>query len=237
MLGLPRQVRAVLFDMDGVLTSTAVLHRTAWKDAFDRFLRTGTGARFAPFTEDDYLRYVDGRPRTDGVRTFLAARNIDAPEDLVEDLSTFKNDLVLARMADGGVQPYPGSVAYLSAARDAGLPIGVVTSSENCQDVLDAAGLTRFVQARVDGLDIAHLGLRGKPAPDAFVAAAQKFGVRPSDAAVFEDALSGVEAGVAGEFGFVVGVDRIGGGQAGAMHAAGADVVVSDLAELLADDS
>jgi beta-phosphoglucomutase family hydrolase len=234
MLGLPDSIRVLLFDLDGVLTSTAVLHRRAWKQAFDTFLRARDPAGFVPFTEDDYLEYVDGRPRSDGVRTFLRARGIEADEQTVEGIGTGKNDEFLACLARGEVESYPGSVRYLEAAEQAGLKIGVVTSSKNGEVVLDAANLTRFVAARVDGRDIVAAGLRGKPAPDGFLAGAKAFGAQPVEAAVFEDAIAGVEAGRAGDFGFVVGVDRVGGDQAAAMRAAGADVVVTDLAELLA---
>jgi beta-phosphoglucomutase family hydrolase len=233
MLGLPDSIRVLLFDLDGVLTSTAVLHRRAWKTAFDTFLQARDPDGFVPFSEDDYLNYVDGRPRIDGVRTFLRARGIDVDEATVEAIGTGKNNEFLACLARGEVEPYPGSVRYLEAAERAGLSIGVVTSSKNGEAVLDAADLTRFVAARVDGRDIAAAGLRGKPAPDGFLAGAKAFGAPPIQAAVFEDAIAGVEAGRAGDFGYVVGVDRVGGEQATAMRTAGADVVVTDLAELL----
>lgn len=234
MLGLPDSVRVALFDLDGVLTSTAILHRKAWKQAFDAFLAERDPEGYEPFTDEDYLHYVDGRPRVDGVRTFLASRHIDADEDIVEAIGTSKNDMFRAAVARGEVEPYPGSVRYLEAAEKAGLQIGVVTSSKNGREVLDAADLSHFVQARVDGVEIARAGLRGKPAPDSFLAAAKEFGVDPQYAAVYEDAISGLEAGRAGGFGYVVGVDRVGTpDHAEAMRSAGADVVVSDLAELL----
>jgi beta-phosphoglucomutase family hydrolase len=223
-----------LFDMDGVLTSTAVLHRKAWKLAFDGFLHDRDGDGFVPFTENDYLQYVDGRPRADGVRCFLTSRQIEITDDLVADIGTYKNNLILASMERGEVEPYPGSVRYLTAVREAGLRVGVVTSSENGDAVLHAAGLAGFVEARVDGSDITRLALCGKPAPDTFLVAAQAFDVEPRNAAVFEDALSGVQAGNAGGFGYVVGIDRVGGGEhVAAMRAAGADIIVNDLAELL----
>ena len=234
VLGLPPSITVALFDMDGVLTSTAVLHRRAWKQTFDGYLRTRDGNGFVPFTEHDYLRYVDGRPRGDGVRAFLGSRQIEATDDLVEDIGTRKNQVILESLQRGEIEPYPGSVRYLAAARDAGLRVGVVTSSENGSAMLDAADLSRFVQARIDGVDILRLGLRGKPAPDSFVAGAKAFGADPRDAAVFEDALSGVQAASTGGFGYVVGVDRVGGGNhAAALRGAGADVVVTDLSELL----
>lgn len=241
-MGLPDHVTTCLFDLDGVLTSTAELHRAAWKETFDEFLRARDGEGFQAFTDGDYNTYVDGRPRYDGVRTFLRSRHIDLPEGRPDDPSTAntvhgvgnrKNDLINKVIREGGVRPYPGSVRYLEAAQAAGLTIGVVTSSANGATVLDAAGLTKFVQARIDGLVIAERGLAGKPAPDSFIAGAEALGVAPAESAVFEDALSGVQAGRAGKFGYVVGVDRV--GQAAALREQGADVVVTDLAELLED--
>ncbi len=242
VIGLPEGIAACLFDLDGVLTGTAELHREAWKQTFDAFLREREGEGFAEFTDADYARYVDGMPRHDGVRTFLAARGIELPEGTPEDppeaatvhgLGNRKNALVLQLIAGRGVRPYPGSVRYLEAVRDAGLAIGVVTSSANGEAVLASAGLSPFMQARVDGVTIVTEGLRGKPAPDSFLAGARELGVAPAHTAVFEDALSGVAAARAGGFGFVVGVDRA--NQADALREAGADVVVSDLAELLED--
>ncbi|AIJ22652.1 HAD family hydrolase [Amycolatopsis methanolica] len=244
MIGLPDGITACLFDLDGVLTGTAALHREAWKQTFDAFLRERDGSGFHPFTDADYARYVDGRPRLDGVRTFLASRGIELPEGGPDDevtehtvhgLGNRKNDLVLRIIAERGPNPYPGSRRYLEAARDAGLAIAVVTSSANAQAVLDAAEFTPFVQARIDGLVITRDGLRGKPAPDSFLAGTKALGVEPARAAVFEDALAGVAAGRAGNFGFVVGVNRA--NQAEALREHGADVVVDDLAELLGDDA
>ncbi len=242
MIGLPDHVTACLFDLDGVLTGTAELHRAAWKETFDDLLRARDGAAFQPFTEEDYLNYVDGRPRYDGVREFLRSRDIALPEgspddppsaDSVHGVGNRKNARVQQIIAERGVAPFPGSVRYLEAARQAGIRIAVVTSSANGAAVLDAAGLTGFVEARIDGVVIAERKLHGKPAPDSFLAGAEALGVAPAAAAVFEDALSGVQAGKAGGFGHVVGVDRT--GQADALRAHGADVVVSDLAELLED--
>ena len=238
--GLPPRIRACLFDLDGVLTSTAVLHQEAWKHTFDDFLRRRDGENFSPFTLADYNSYVDGRPRADGVREFLRSRGITLPEGTPDDppgdetvnaVGNRKNELLLRVIDERGVEPYPGSVRYLEAVRDAGLAIGVVTSSANGEAVLKVTGLDRFVQARIDGVVIADRHLRGKPAPDSFLAGAQALGVEPEAAAVFEDALSGVEAGRAGHFGFVVGVDRV--KQAEALRSRGADVVVEDLCELL----
>lgn len=239
MVGLPGTIKACLFDLDGVLTSTAALHRQAWKETFDEFLRARDGENFVPFTERDYTAYVDGRPRFDGVREFLASRGIELPEGAEDDVGTasvhgvgnLKNERVLRIIADQGVTAFPGSVRYLDAVAAAGLAIGVVTSSANAEQVLEAAGLNGYVQARVDGVVIARDGLRGKPAPDSFLAAAEALGVAPAAAAVFEDALAGVQAAKAGGFGYVVGVDRA--DQAADLLAHGADIVVDDLAELL----
>ncbi|MDT8914896.1 beta-phosphoglucomutase family hydrolase [Amycolatopsis sp. PS_44_ISF1] len=242
MIGLPDTITACLFDLDGVLTGTAVLHREAWKRTFDDFLRARDGDGFQEFTDEDYASYVDGRPRADGVREFLRSRGIELPEGRPDDavdeptvngLGNRKNELVLKIIEERGVNPYPGSVRYLEKAREAGLKIAVVTSSANGAKVLDAAGLTKFVEARVDGLVIRRDGLKGKPAPDSFLAGAKALGVEPKQAAVFEDAQSGVQAGKAGGFGFVVGVNRV--DQAAQLRAHGADVVVDDLAELLGD--
>ena len=226
MLGLPDGITACLFDLDGVLTKTAVVHERAWKTMFDEFL----GDR-GTFEESDYTDYVDGKPREDGIRDFLASRDIAIGEDEVRSLSERKNDLVLKLIAEDGVEAYPGSVEYLKAARDAGLRRAVVSSSHNCEDVLRVAGLTDLLEARVDGIVIDALGLRGKPAPDAFLEGARRLGVRPDQAAVFEDALAGVESGHDGKFGHVVGVNR--GDHREILLRHGADVVVDDLAELL----
>jgi len=240
-VGLPAGITAVLFDLDGVLTSTAAVHQRAWKRTFDDLLRERDGDGFSPFTESDYLRFVDGRPRYEGVREFLESRKIDLPKGDPDDdpghgsvhaVGNLKNRLLESIIDRDGVTPYPGSVRYLEAVRAAGLPIGVVTASANGELVLEKAGLTPFVDIRIDGLVLTRDGLRGKPAPDSFLAGAKALGVEPGAAAVFEDALAGVEAGRAGEFGHVVGVNR--GNQADALVEHGADVVVADLADLLA---
>ncbi|GAB2958757.1 beta-phosphoglucomutase family hydrolase [Amycolatopsis acidiphila] len=242
MIGLPEGISACLFDLDGVLTGTAALHREAWKQTFDAFLRERDGAGFRPFTDADYAQHVDGRPRADGVRAFLASRSITLPEGdpndppntpTVNGLGNRKNELVLRIIDERGVDPYPGSVRYLEEAQKAGLAIAVVTSSANGAAVLEAAKLSRFVKALVDGLVLKRDHLRGKPAPDSFLAGAKALGVDPSRAAVFEDALAGVQAGRAGNFGYVVGVNRA--NQADELRAHGADVVVDDLADLLGD--
>jgi beta-phosphoglucomutase family hydrolase len=243
-VGLPPGVTACLFDLDGVLTDTASVHATAWKSMFDAYLQDRAkegGEAFVPFDgKSDYEKYVDGRPRYEGVRAFLESRGIelaagtpdDAPDaQTVDGLGNRKNELVLRLIAEQGVHAYEGSVRYLQAARDAGLRRAVVSSSTNCKDVLEAAGIDDLLEARVDGIVAAHEHLAGKPAPDTFLAGADRLGVQPREAAVFEDALAGVEAGKAGDFGFVVGVDRV--GQADALREHGATVVVTDLAELL----
>jgi beta-phosphoglucomutase family hydrolase len=246
VLGLPEGIHACLFDLDGVLTDTAKVHAAAWKQMFDAYLQDrakGAGQPFAPFdAKQDYDEYVDGKPRYDGVRSFLAARGIELPDGSPDDppesetiagLGNRKNEIVLRMIREDGVDPYPGSVRYLQAAVEAGLRRAVVSSSTNCQDVLEAAGIEHYLEARIDGAVAEREGLKGKPAPDTYLAGARALGVEPRQAAVFEDALAGVEAGRAGSFGFVVGVDRV--GQADALRAHGADTVVSDLADLLDD--
>jgi beta-phosphoglucomutase family hydrolase len=231
VLGLPDSVTACLFDLDGVLTQTAKVHAAAWKQMFDEYLR----ARPEPFVPFDAIRdydeYVDGRPRSDGVRSFLTSRGIELSDDEITALGSRKNEIVLRMIHEQGVQPYEGSVRYVEAARAAGLRRAVVSSSTNAHDVLVAAGMLDLFEEIVDGHLAERDHLRGKPAPDTFLAGARVLGVGPDHAVVFEDALAGVEAGRAGKFAFVVGVDRV--GQADALSAHGADVVVSDLAELL----
>jgi len=244
VLGLPVGVRACLFDLDGVLTQTAKVHAAAWKEMFDGYLRereASTGELFVPFDEvADYDAYVDGKPRYDGVRSFLTARGIDLPEgkendpadaETVDGLGNRKNEIVLRMIRDEGVEAYPGSVRYVHAARDAGLGRAVVSSSNNCLEVLVAAGIEDLFEQRIDGMVAKREHLKGKPAPDTFLAGARALGVAPAQAAVFEDALAGVAAGRSGGFAYVVGVDRV--GQAGALREHGANIVVTDLAELL----
>jgi beta-phosphoglucomutase family hydrolase len=244
VLGLPDGVTACLFDLDGVLTQTAKVHAAAWKETFDEFLRhhaEQTGEEFVPFDKvKDYDEYVDGLPRYDGVKSFLQSRGIELPqgspsdppgENTYDAIGNRKNDLVLKLIRDDGVEAYEGSVRYVKAARDAGLRRAVVSSSTNCRDVLEAAGIIDLFEEIVDGNVAEREHLKGKPAPDTFLAGAKALGVEPRQAVVFEDALAGVEAGRAGKFGFVVGVDRV--GQADALKEHGASVVVEDLAELL----
>lgn len=244
MLGIPGQVRACLFDLDGVLTPTAAVHAAAWKEMFDSYLRQRadrTGERFVPFDSvADYDKYVDGKPRADGTRAFLRARGITLPEghpddppgtETVNGLGNWKNQIVQRKLAEGGVSAYPGSVRYLHAVRAAGLRSAVVSSSANTHAVLTAAGLDGLADVVVDGVVATREHLAGKPAPDTYLAAARALRVPPAEAAVYEDALAGVEAGRAGGFGWVVGVDRV--GQASQLRAHGANVVVKDLADLL----
>ncbi|HTO01632.1 MAG TPA: beta-phosphoglucomutase family hydrolase, partial [Microthrixaceae bacterium] len=237
-------VRACLFDVDGVITKTAKVHAAAWKQVFDDFLRARAeefGESFVPFDKKaDYDIYVDGKPRADGTRSFLESRQISLPEGSSDDdseaetiygLGNLKNKILLGRIRKDGVEAYEGSVRYLRAVCAAGLRRAAVSSSANCAEVLVAAGIDDLFEVRVDGLTIEADCLAGKPAPDMFLAAARTLGVDPHHAAVFEDALAGVEAGRSGGFGFVVGVDRV--GQADALRAHGADTVVADLSELL----
>jgi beta-phosphoglucomutase family hydrolase len=231
-LGLPDQIKACLFDLDGVITQTAKVHAKAWKQMFDEFLRKHDGDDFKPFdAHDDYDKYVDGKPREDGTRSFLESRGIELSDAEIKELGDRKNELVLKLIEEQGVEVYGGSVRYVKAAIDAGLRRAVVSSSANTRAVLKSAGLLDLFEEIVDGNTLAEEHLNGKPAPDSFLAGARKLGVEASQATVFEDALAGVEAGRAGNFGCVVGVDRV--GQADALKAHGADVVVSDLEELL----
>jgi beta-phosphoglucomutase family hydrolase len=245
-LGLAPGTRGCLFDLDGVLTQTAKIHAKAWKKTFDTFLHAydkRTGRTDAPFDESaDYEDYVDGRTREDGIRSFLASRGITVPEGGPEDapgtesvygIAEAKQWAFMSLLEQHGPQVYDGSVRYAKAARAAGLRCAVVTSSTNCKDILRIAGITGLFDAIVDGHDVADQKLRGKPAPDSYLAGAKALGVDPAAAAVFEDALSGVEAGHAGGFGTVVGVDRVGGDHAEHLKLHGATVVVKDLSELL----
>ena len=240
-LGLPDEVRLCLFDLDGVLTDTAAVHTVAWKSMFDDYLRARDGEDFVPFDPAvDYPRYVDGKPRADGVRSFLESRGIELPDgdrddgperQTVHGLGARKNELVLELIERDGVEVFAPSVTYLQAVRAAGLRTAVVSSSANTQQVLEVTGLAPLLDVRMDALVARARGLKGKPAPDTFLAAAADLGGGPGDAAVFEDALAGVQAGVAGGFAYVVGVDRANQGEA--LKAAGADVVVCELDELM----
>jgi beta-phosphoglucomutase family hydrolase len=244
-VSLPPAISACLFDLDGVLTKTARLHAEAWKQMFDGYLRRRAdrdGVPFRPFDkESDYKEYVDGEPRYDGVRSFLASRGLTLPEgdpaddpsmETVHGLGNRKNDLVQQLIKERGVEVYPGAEELVRTVRARGMATAVVSSSANCRAVLHAAGIESLFDIRVDGLTLSRLHLRGKPAPDSFLTAARELGVEPARAAVFEDAPAGVAAGHAGGFGFVVGVDRV--GRPEELRTEGADVVVSNLAELLA---
>jgi beta-phosphoglucomutase family hydrolase len=243
-LGLPDGIRGCLFDLDGVLTKTAAVHDAAWKEMFDGYLRERAKKSGEPFKEfdsgHDYSEYVDGKPREDGTRSFLESRGISLPEggeddppdaETIHGLSNRKNEIVLRRIKEDGVEPYEGSVRYVKAVRDAGLRRAVVSSSANCHDVLVAAGIEDLFEERIDGITAERDHLHGKPAPDTFLAGARALGLEPSEAAVFEDALAGVAAGKAGHFGAVIGVNRT--GQADELREHGATIVVDDLADLM----
>ena len=243
-LGLPPSISACLFDLDGVLTQTAKVHAEAWKQMFDAFLKehaNKTHSHFHPFDEvKDYDLYVDGKPRHDGVRSFLAARHIALPEGNPDDppdaetvygLGSRKDQIFLDLIHRHGVAVYEGSVSYLNNVKAVGIKAAVVTSSKNCTEVLRAARLDGLFDAQVDGNTAEAKGLQGKPAPDTYLEAAKILNTPPQAAAVFEDALAGVEAGRAGKFGIVIGVDRE--GQRDALREHGADIVVNDLADLM----
>jgi len=227
-LGLPPHITACLFDLDGVITQTATVHARAWKQVFDSF--------HIPFQlPDDYDAYVDGKPRTDGVRAVLAARHVPATKDLVDLIATSKDHLFVQLIQRHGVETYPNSVRYVEAVRAAGMRSAVVSSSKHTTDVLEAAHLTHLFDAQVDGNIAEREHLRGKPAPDTYLRAARLLNALPNNAAVYEDALAGVEAGRAGQFGLVVGVDRA--HHADALMKHGADIVVRDLGDLLSDQA
>ncbi|MFF1301433.1 beta-phosphoglucomutase family hydrolase [Streptomyces sp. NPDC058307] len=238
-LGLPEEIKACLFDLDGVVTRTAVVHAAAWKEMFDAFLREREGEHFRPFDDHDYDKYVDGLPRAEGVRTFLASRDIELPDGAPDDppgaetvhgLGNRKNALVLEKIRTDGVEAYDDTLTYIRAARAQGLRTAIVSSSANCRDVLHAIDAEDLFDVRIDGVVAAERHLPGKPHPDTFLAAAEDLGLDAPRSAVFEDALAGMDAGRAGGFGYVVGLDRV--GQADALYEHGADIVVKGLAEL-----
>lgn len=241
LVGLPEHIRACFFDLDGVLADTIALHIRVWKSMFDQYL-AAAGESYRPFdAASDYRCYVDGRRRDDGVRAFLASRGLTLPDGQPTDppdagtvwgLGNRKNAMFLAAMHADGIAVFDGSRRYLTAVAAAGLRIAVVSSSANTRAVLHSTGLEQYVQVRVDGVTLRTENIPGKPAPDPYLRAAELLGVRPAQGAVFEDALSGVAAGRAGHFGYIVGVDRL--DQAGELRRCGADVVVADLADLLA---
>jgi beta-phosphoglucomutase family hydrolase len=232
---------AVLFDLDGVLTSTAAIHAEAWKTMFDAYLRKREGASFRPFDiASDYKQYVDGKPRYEGVRSFLAARGIQLPEgdageppsdESVSGLGNRKDVLVKQAIAAGRVESFAGSVRWVRQLREQSFRLAVVSSSRNCAPVLQAAGIADLFEVRVDGETLVQESLAGKPAPDSFLHAAKLLATTPARSVVVEDAIAGVEAGRAGDFGLVIGVDRE--GHADLLRSHGADLVVSDLGELV----
>lgn len=241
-LGLPDGISSCLFDLDGVLTHTAALHFEAWQQMFNSFLarHRATAGGYQPFLKEDYLRFVDGKPRADGVRSFLESRGIRIPEGSASDLpgeqtvhslGSIKNEAVNALMKERGVEVFPGSLRYVEAVVAAGMRRAVVSASANARAVLEASGLIKYFDTVIDGSVAMQRGLRGKPFPDTFLHAGMVLDTEPASAAVFEDALAGVTAARDGGFGFVVGVDRA--GQAADLLAEGADIVVQDLAELL----
>ena len=238
------QYDAVLLDLDGVITDTATIHATCWKQMFDAYLQQRAVERGEPFRPfeiaTDYRLYVDGKPRFDGVRDFLTSRGIHLPEgtpddppqaDTVGGLGNRKNDLVNNVIEEEGVEPYEGSVTLIHQLRHQGFKIAVVTSSQNCEAVLKAAKLDDLFEVRVDGNTVREQHLAGKPAPDTFLVAAQRLGVAPPRAVVVEDAISGVQAGCNGHFGLVIGVARKGNAEELRHH--GAHLVVHDLGELV----
>ena len=233
-LGLNDAITACLFDLDGVITRTAKVHARAWKHVFDEFLSERskkTGEPFVPFDSTrDYLEYVDGKPRVDGVKSFLEARHIALPATEVLRLAERKDRLFLELIHRDGVETYEGTVRYLHAAREAGLKLAVVSSSKNTTEVLRAAGLDGVFDGQVDGVIAEREHLKGKPAPDTYLRAASELHAAAAQAAVYEDALAGVQAGRAGGFGVVIGIDR--DSQTQELYEHGADVVVRDLSEL-----
>jgi beta-phosphoglucomutase family hydrolase len=234
---------AVVLDMDGVMTDTATVHAAAWKRMFDDYLATisaGSPVPQAPFQEGDYLSYVDGKARDDGVESFLASRGIvlargsvdDRPEiDTAWGLANRKNRYFQRVLADKGAHAFPTSVSFVKALQRAGVRTGIISASRNCQQVLDSAGIGDLFEVRIDGIESERLHLPGKPSPAVFIEAARALGAEPERAVVVEDAIAGVQAGRAGHFGLVIGVDRT--GQAEALRVNGAEVVVGDLGELL----
>ena len=244
MLGLADGIRGCLFDLDGVLTKTEQVHDAAWQEMFDAYPGERTRQMGQPYVPSDpvadYDEYVDGKPCAEGTQSFLMSRGIELPDGHEDDLpeaqtvhglGNRKNQIVLQRIREDGVEAYEGSVRYVRAARDAVLARAVVSSSANCRDVLIAAGIDDLFDPPIDGVVAEREQRRGKPAPDTFLTRARALGLPPPTAAVFEDALAGVAACRAGGFGYVVGVDRA--GQAEALREHGADIVVADLAELM----
>jgi beta-phosphoglucomutase family hydrolase len=237
LLESPVVVDTVVFDMDGVITDTATVHRVAWKQLFDDYLReraTQSGDAFVEFTETDYLRYVDGKRREDGVASFLTSRGIDPAESLVADLATRKNGYFLTIVERDGVTAFDDTIGFVHDLKAAGVQTALITASRNAVPVLSGAGLLDLFEVRVDGVVAAEMNLPGKPAPDVFLEAMRRVGGQISTTAIVEDAVSGVQAGAAGGFALVVGVDRTEGDEHAARLAAeGADVVVERLDQLV----
>ncbi|MEV0173570.1 beta-phosphoglucomutase family hydrolase [Streptomyces sp. NPDC050803] len=239
---LLNDIKAVVFDTDGVITDSARVHAAAWKEAFDAFLRAHPPAdpgQRRPFdVRDDYLRHVDGKSRLDGAAAFLASRGIDASDETVREVAADKERLFTERLRKHGVDAYPGTVRLVRALRSAGIPVAAASASRHAAELLSRAGVRDLFDVLVDGGEAARLGLPGKPKPDLFLTAADRLGVPADRAAVVEDALAGVEAGRNGGFALVVGVDRaVAGDSAGRLRRHGADIVVRDLAELLGEES
>lgn len=239
LLPTPVSVTTVVFDMDGVLTDTATVHRVAWKKLFDDYLRERadqSGEPFVEFTEDDYLAYVDGKRREDGVSSFLVSRGIEPVPDLVDRLATAKNDYFLSSLESDGVRAFDDTIGFIRKLKAAGVHTALITASRNAGPVLGGAGLTDLFEVRVDGIVAAELGLPGKPAPDVFVEAMRRVGGEIATTAIVEDAVSGVQAGRAGGFALVVGVDRTDGDDHRANLAEqGADIVVARMDEIVVD--
>jgi len=231
----PVPISTVVFDMDGVITDTATVHRVAWKQLFDDYLRrrsAETGAEFVEFTETDYLAYVDGKRREDGVAAFLASRDIDPVPALVSELAEAKNDYFLTILDRDGVTAFDDTIDFIRALTDAGVHTALITASRNAVPVLGGAGLLDLFEVRVDGIVAAEMNLPGKPAPDVFVEAMRRVGGELGSTAIVEDAVSGVQAGAAGGFALTIGVNRVDAEHGERLAAGGADIVVSRLDEL-----
>lgn len=232
----PVAVDTVVFDMDGVITDTASVHRVAWKQLFDDYLKrraNETSEPFVEFTETDYLAYVDGKRREDGVASFLVSRGIDPADDLVAELAANKNDYFLSILENEGVRAFDDTIEFISHLKAAGVHTALITASRNAQPVLGGAGLLDLFEVRVDGIVAAENDIPGKPAPDVFLEAMKRVGGKIETTAIVEDAVSGVQAGAAGEFALVIGVNRTDGDEHRQRLAdGGADVVVDRLDEL-----
>lgn len=238
LLAAPVPVSTVVFDMDGVITDTATVHRVAWKQLFDDYLKARseeTGEEFVEFTETDYLAYVDGKRREDGVSAFLASRGIDPVPDLVAELSQAKNGYFLAILDRDGVTAFDDTINFIKELTDAGVHTALITASRNAVPVLGGAGLLDLFEVRVDGIVAAEMNLPGKPAPDVFVEAMKRVGGELSTTAIVEDAVSGVQAGAAGGFALTIGVNRVDDEHGERLADGGADVVVRRMDELTVD--